>query len=108
MNGALQTYGHTHDHQSEGCDKLKFRVGGSHVIQAIEGYLMYSINAKSNICFAINILNQFMVESRQKHWVAAKQMLSNLRVAMEHGLRYLGDGKVKLQGGIQTQIGQVV
>jgi hypothetical protein len=41
-----------------------------------------------------------MVEPRQEHRVAAKHVLRYLRGTMEYGLRYLGNGKVKLQGYI--------
>jgi hypothetical protein len=39
-----------------------------------------------------------MVELRQEHWVATKHVLKYLRGIVEYGLRYLGDGEVKLQG----------
>jgi hypothetical protein len=39
-----------------------------------------------------------MVEPRQEHLVATKDVLRYLRGTMEYGLRYLGDGEVKLQG----------
>jgi hypothetical protein len=39
-----------------------------------------------------------MVEPRQKHWVAAKHVLRYVRGTMEYGLRYPGDGEVKLLG----------
>jgi hypothetical protein len=42
-------------------------------------------------------LSQFIVEPRQEHWVATKHVLRYLRGTMEYGLRYLGDGEVKLQ-----------
>jgi hypothetical protein len=59
---------------------------------------MYLVNTRPDICFAVNTLSQFMVEPRQEHWVAAKHVLRYLRGTMEYGLRYLGDGEVKLQG----------
>jgi hypothetical protein len=39
-----------------------------------------------------------MVEPRQEHWVVDKHVLRYLRGTVEYGLRYLGDGEVKLQG----------
>jgi hypothetical protein len=39
-----------------------------------------------------------MVDSRQDNWVATKNVLNDLRDTIEHGLRYLGYGEVKLQG----------
>jgi hypothetical protein len=53
---------------------------------------------ESHVCFAVNTLSQFMVEPRQEHWVATKHVLRYLRGIVEYGLRYLGDGEVKLQG----------
>jgi hypothetical protein len=60
------------------------------------GSLMYLVNTWPNICFAVNTLSQFMVDPRQEHWVATKHVLRYLRGIMEYGLRYLGDGEVKL------------
>jgi hypothetical protein len=37
------------------------------------------------------------VEPRQEHWIAKKHVLRYLRGIVEYGLRYLGDGEVKLQ-----------
>ena len=34
------------------------------------GSLMYLVNTRPNICFAVNTLSQFMVEPRRVHWVA--------------------------------------
>jgi hypothetical protein len=39
------------------------------------GSLMYLVNARPDICFAVNTLSQFMVEPRRVHWVAAKHVL---------------------------------
>jgi hypothetical protein len=50
----------------------------------------------------MNTLSQFMVEPRQENWVARKHGLRYLRGTMEYGLRYLGDGEVKLQGYIDS------
>jgi hypothetical protein len=45
----------------------------------------------------VNTLSQFIVEPRQEHWVATKHVLGYLRSKMEGGMRYFGDGEVKLQ-----------
>jgi hypothetical protein len=42
------------------------------------GSLMYLVNTKPNICFAVNTLSQFMVEPRRVHWVVAKHVLRYL------------------------------
>jgi hypothetical protein len=62
------------------------------------GSLMYLVNARPDICFAVNTLSQFMVKPSQEHCLATKRVLKYLRGTMEYGLKYLGDGEVKLQG----------
>jgi hypothetical protein len=62
------------------------------------GSLMYLVNTRPDICFAMNILSQFMVEPRQVHWIAAKHVLRYLKGTVEYELRYLGGDEVELQG----------
>ena len=63
------------------------------------GSLMYLVNTKPDICFAVNTLNQHMFEPRQVHWMEAKHtMLRYLRGTVGYGLRYVSSGDVKLQG----------
>jgi hypothetical protein len=62
------------------------------------GSLMYLVNTRSDICFAVNTLSQFMVEPRRVHWVATKHVLRYLHGTMDFGLRYLRVGGVQLQG----------
>jgi hypothetical protein len=62
------------------------------------GSLMYLVNTKPGICFAVNTLSQHIVEPRQVHWMATKHMLSYLRGMVGYGLRYVSGGDVKLQG----------
>jgi hypothetical protein len=54
---------------------------------------MYLVNTKSNICFAVNTLGQFMVEPRSVHWIGAKHVLRYIAGSMDFGLDYVrGDG----------------
>ena len=62
--------------------------------------LMYLVNTRPDICFAMNILNQFMVELRRVHWVAKKHVLRYLHGTMDYRLRYVKVGGVQLQGYI--------
>ena len=39
------------------------------------GSLMYLVNTKVDICYTVNTLSQFMVESKRAHWAAAKHIL---------------------------------
>jgi hypothetical protein len=62
------------------------------------GSLMYLVNTRPDICFAVNTLSQFMVEPRRVHWVAAKHVLRYLCGTVDYGLDYhRGDG-VRLVG----------
>jgi hypothetical protein len=47
------------------------------------GSLMYLVNTRLDICFAVNTLSYFMVELRQEHWVVGKNVLRYLRVTVE-------------------------
>jgi hypothetical protein len=40
--------------------------------------MMYLVNIRLDICYAVNILSQFMSQSRQTHWIAAKHVLKYL------------------------------
>ena len=40
--------------------------------------LMYLVNTRLDICFAVNSLSQFMVEPKRVHWIAAKHVLRYL------------------------------
>jgi hypothetical protein len=62
------------------------------------GSLMYLTNTKPDICFAVNTLSQYMVEPRHVHLVAAKHVLRYLKGTFDHGLRYVLDHKIRLQG----------
>ena len=52
------------------------------------GSLMYLVNTRPDLCFAVNTLSQFMVEPRSVHWVAAKHVLRYLSGIVYFGLDY--------------------
>jgi hypothetical protein len=58
--------------------------------------LMYLVNTKTNIFFAVNTLSQYMFEPTHVHWMATKQVLRYLHGTVGYGLRYVSDGDVKL------------
>jgi hypothetical protein len=62
------------------------------------GSLMYLVNSRPDICFAVNTLSQFMVEPRQAQWVAAKHVLRYLQGTVNYGLRYTSNDSVGLHG----------
>ena len=61
------------------------------------GALMFLVNTRLNVCFAVNTLSQHMVEPHHFHWVGAKNLLRYLRGTINHGLRYIV-GSVTLLG----------
>jgi hypothetical protein len=66
------------------------------VYRLLVGSLMYLVNTRPNICFAVSALGQFMCESRQMHWVAAKHVLRYLRGTIGYGLRYTSSSDLTL------------
>ena len=52
------------------------------------GSLMYLVNTKPNISYAVNYLSQLVVEPKGVHWMAAKHTLRYLCGIIEHGIRY--------------------
>ena len=43
------------------------------------GALMFLVNPRLDICFAVNTLRQYMVEPHHSHWIGAKNLLRYLR-----------------------------
>jgi hypothetical protein len=59
------------------------------------GSLMYLVNTRPYLCFAVNSLSHFMVEPWRVHWVRAKYVLRYLKGTMDYGLNYdRGDGVI--------------
>jgi hypothetical protein len=59
-----------------------------HLYQQLIGSLMYMVNTRPGICYAVNVLSQFMSWSRQTHWIAANHLLRYLQGIVGYGLRY--------------------
>jgi hypothetical protein len=77
-------------YESELVDATRYR--------QLVGSLMYLVNTRPNICFAVNTLSQYMVESRRVHLIAIKHVLRYIARSVEYGLDYIrGDG-VRLIG----------
>ena len=55
------------------------------------GSLMYLTNTRLNVYFAVNNLNEYMVDPRRVHMVAIKNVLRYLKCTNEYGLRYAID-----------------
>ena len=50
--------------------------------------LMFLVNSRPDICFAVNTLSQHMVEPHHICWIGAKNLLRYLRGTITYGLRY--------------------
>jgi hypothetical protein len=49
-----------------------------HLYRQLIGSLMYLANTRPDICYAVSVLNLFMSQLRQTHWITAKHVLSYL------------------------------
>jgi hypothetical protein len=58
------------------------------------GSLMYLVNTRPNICFAVNTLSQFQVEPRHEHWIAAKYVIRYICGTINYGLRYTASSDI--------------
>lgn len=65
--------------------------------QQLIGALMFLVNTRSDICFVVNTLSQFMMKPLHAHWVVAKHVLRYLHGTVILGLRY-NVGDVRLHG----------
>jgi hypothetical protein len=59
---------------------------------------MYLTNTRSDICFVVNTLSQFLVEPRHVHLVVGKQVMRYLKGTLYFGLSYNGDHDFRLSG----------
>lgn len=80
--------------------KLCGEIAGSDLANLSEyrqlvGALMFLVNTRPDICFAVNTLSQFMTEPHHVYWVAAKHVLRYLHGTINLGLRcVVGDVKL--------------
>eukprot|EP00253_Pinus_taeda_P004372 PITA_04372 len=62
------------------------------------GSLMYLVNTRLDMCYAVSQLSQAMVRPTKLYWKAAKHVLTYLKGTTQYGLRYKQIEGVKLQG----------
>ena len=66
------------------------------------GSLMYLKNMRSNICFAVNTLSQFLTDLRNVHLIATKDILRYLRGTFDYGIKYDVNQKINLEGYVDS------
>ena len=69
-----------------------------HLYRQLIGSLMYLVNTRPDICYVVSVLNQFINQSRQTHWIAVKHVLRYLRGTVGYGLRHASSVDMRLQG----------
>jgi hypothetical protein len=67
------------------CDEDTNLVDPTLYLQLI-GSLMYLVNTRPNVFYAVNTLNKFMVEPCQSHWKAGKHVLRYLKGTIQYGM----------------------
>eukprot|EP00253_Pinus_taeda_P025171 PITA_25171 len=63
-------------------------LGNPSEYRQLVGALMFLVNSRPDICFAVNTLSQFMVELHYIYWIGAKNLSRYLRGTITYGLRY--------------------
>jgi hypothetical protein len=63
---------------------------------------MYLVNTRPDICYAVNVLSQFMSQPRQTHWIAAKHVLRYLQGTIGYGLRCAKNVDLSLEGYVDA------
>jgi hypothetical protein len=68
------------------------------VYRQLVGLLMYLVNTRPDIFYAVNQLSQAMVKPTKLFWKAGKHVLRYLNSTSEYGLWYRQTNEVKLHG----------
>jgi hypothetical protein len=68
------------------------------VYRHLVGSLMYLVNMRPDICYAVNQLSQVMVKPTKLFWKAGKHVLRYLRGTSKYGLWYRQANEVNLHG----------
>eukprot|EP00253_Pinus_taeda_P029167 PITA_29167 len=79
-------------------DATSGEVVAATIYRQLVGSLMYLVNTRPNLCFAVNQLSQAMVQPTNLFWKAMKHVLRYLRGTSQFKLWYKGTEGVKLQG----------
>jgi len=72
------------------------------IYRPLVGYLMYLVNTRPDMCYALNPLSQAMVRPTMLYWKASNHVLWYLRGTTKYGLWYRRTKGVKLQGFIDA------
>eukprot|EP00253_Pinus_taeda_P029726 PITA_29726 len=76
---------------------------GPTLYRQLIGSLMYLVNTRPDICYAVNTLSQFMAEPKRAHWVTTKHVLSGLESSQEAASMEQRDGRLAQKRQAQSQ-----
>ena len=62
------------------------------------GSLMYLMNTRLNICFVVNTLIQFLMDSRHVHLIATNHVLRYLKGTFDYGIKNEVNQRINLHG----------
>ena len=79
-------------------DATSAEVVDATVYRQLVGSLMYLVNTRPDICYAVNQLSQVMVKPTKLFWKECKHFLRYLKGTSEYGLWYRQKDEVKLHG----------
>ena len=79
-------------------DATSVEVVDATVYRQLVGSLMYLVNTRLDICYAVNQLSQAMVNPTKLFWKVAKHVLRYLKGTSKYGLWYRQTDEVKLHG----------
>ena len=60
------------------------------------GSLMYLVNMRPDICFAMKTLSQYLTDLRSVHLIVAKYILRYLKGTVDYGLKYEANQNISL------------
>ena len=61
------------------------------------GSLIYLMNMRLDVCFAMNTLNQYLTDPRHVHLNTVKHILRYLKGTVDYGLKYKTDQRINLR-----------
>ena len=83
-------------------DATSAEVVDATVYRQLVGSLMYLVNTRPDICYAVNQLSQAMVRPTKLFWKAGKHVLRYISGTAGYGLWYRQEDGVKLCGFIDA------
>ena len=83
------------------CDALFETVDAMMYRQMISS-LMYLMNTRLDICFAVNTLSQLLTDSRHVHPIAAKHVLRYLKGTVDYGIKYNVNQNINLHSYVDS------